>query len=302
MSNKTQTIIITVGLPASGKSTATDKFIKENPTYIKVERDELRKAFQNIEFGDRKFEDFITDIQYKAIHSALNNKYNVIISDTNCNIKYLKPLVEEFKYKANIIFNVFKTDLETCIERDSKRDRKVGEPVIRRMYENLIALRESGFLQEYKKEHYTEQYIPMNAFLPNCIIVDLDGTLCHTDGNRGIYDWKKVGVDRMDFHIGALLDSYSFDDRRADIMFLTGRSEECRKETEIWLKKRAFKGYKLIMRESNDFRKSTVVKKELYEKHIKGKYNVLFALEDKTDICQMWRAEGIKTLQVVNDK
>jgi len=104
---KNKHIIVTIGVPASGKSTWAKNFIKENPSYVKIERDDFRYGMKDISIGDRQFENFISDIQYKAIHSALNNKYNVIVSDTNCNLKYLKKLLEEFKYKADVTLKYF---------------------------------------------------------------------------------------------------------------------------------------------------------------------------------------------------
>ncbi|MGH7203736.1 MAG: AAA family ATPase, partial [Candidatus Levyibacteriota bacterium] len=48
-----------------------------------------------------------------------------------------------------------------------------------------------------------------------------------------------------------------------------------------------------------DFRKDAVVKKELYETHISGKYEVLFVLDDRDQVVEMWRKDlGLPCFQV----
>ena len=52
------------------------------------------------------------------------------------------------------------------------------------------------------------------------------------------------------------------------------------------------------MRKNGDFRKDFIIKKEIYEKFIKPKYEVLFVLEDRDQAVKMWREEGLTCLQV----
>ena len=53
------------------------------------------------------------------------------------------------------------------------------------------------------------------------------------------------------------------------------------------------------MRASGDTRKDSIVKKELYEKHIKNKYYVSFWLDDRNQVVDMVRKElGLLCLQV----
>jgi predicted kinase len=298
---KNKQIIVTVGVPASGKSTWAKNFVKENPSYVKVERDDFRYGMKDISIGDRQFENFITELQYKAIHIALNNKYNVIVSDTNCNGKYLKILLEEFKCKADVTLKFFTDSLETCYERDANRERSVGKDVIDRMFKGY---------QDVHNEFFDNNYFPKQEFiysstfnedLNDCVIVDLDGTLAHANGKRGYYEWSKVGMDDVDYEVCEIVNSSVRYGNK--IIFLTGRSNECYQETKEWLEKYIYTDdFLLLMRDSKDFRPSTVVKKELYEKFVKGTFNVIFALDDKEDVCEMWRSLGIKALQCLSDK
>ena len=54
----------------------------------------------------------------------------------------------------------------------------------------------------------------------------------------------------------------------------------------------------LYMRLPNDLRKDSIVKQEIYEMCIKDKYNVLFVLDDRDQVVNMWREQGLKCLQV----
>jgi hypothetical protein len=59
-----------------------------------------------------------------------------------------------------------------------------------------------------------------------------------------------------------------------EIFVVTGRDEVCRKITEDWLELYGIEYDRLIMR-PKDFRKDTLIKREIYENEIVGKYNLL---------------------------
>jgi hypothetical protein len=299
---KNKNIIVTIGLPGSGKTTWGKSFLKQNSDYVKIERDDLRFGLRDISIGDKNFETLITKLQYQMVHTALNNKYNVILSDTNCNKKYLEAFINEFKYKANITFKIFDTPVETCIDRDSKRERKVGEEVIKRMnngFKDVINNMDLNPITKLPEIHQPHFY---DDTLLDCIIIDLDGTIAHANNKRGIYDFKEVGVDDLDYNMFKIIESIASND--VALIFLTARSEICYDETLAWLTKNNFPllNYMLLMRNEGDFRPSTVVKQELYKTYVKGKLNVLCAFDDKTDVIEMWRDNDIKALQVISDK
>ena len=54
----------------------------------------------------------------------------------------------------------------------------------------------------------------------------------------------------------------------------------------------------LIMKPENDNRKDVIVKMELYIKHIYENYDVKVAIDDRNVVCKLWRAVGLKCLQV----
>lgn len=132
------------------------------------------------------------------------------------------------------------------------------------------------------------------------IICDLDGTLALI-GQRNPYDLTEMSEDLLNEPIANVLSVYDnqniFD---VDILIVTGRSDEYRKETEEWLRRHKITNYKhLYMRKAGDNRKDTSIKKEIYNHHIKEKYDIVFVLEDRDQVVRMWRKElGLTCLQV----
>lgn len=56
-------------------------------------------------------------------------------------------------------------------------------------------------------------------------------------------------------------------------------------------------GAELLMRAEGDTRPSAEVKRSLYESAIKGRYDVMFAIDDLEENIEMFKSLGIKTLQ-----
>ena len=54
------------------------------------------------------------------------------------------------------------------------------------------------------------------------------------------------------------------------------------------------------MRETNDYRQDAVIKKEIYEKEIEGKYCIQGVFEDRTQCVNMWRKLGLTCFQVTD--
>jgi hypothetical protein len=54
------------------------------------------------------------------------------------------------------------------------------------------------------------------------------------------------------------------------------------------------------MRKTDDNRKDCIVKKEIYETFIKDKYNVLFVMDDRNQVVNMWREQGLTCFQVAD--
>ncbi len=122
-------IYITIGLPASGKSTWTKK--RKLPY---ISSDEIRNQIFGIQF-DQAYEKYVWRTVYKMIGFAIAAKSDFIIDATNLNEMYRNEMIDYIRAVRDdviIIAVAFKTSAQTCIERDAKRNiGQVGESVIR---------------------------------------------------------------------------------------------------------------------------------------------------------------------------
>lgn len=128
------------------------------------------------------------------------------------------------------------------------------------------------------------------------IICDIDGTLAHMQ-DRDPYDYDKVDTDVVDKTTKNILRVFYGTNDYA-ILIVSGREDTCKHKTIGWLSKNYVMYDELLMRKHGDYRPDEVIKKEIYDKHIKDKYDVEFVLDDRNKVVKMWRGIGLKCLQV----
>ena len=139
-------IIIPVGLPASGKTNWAIEYINKNPDTVRVCRDDFRKMlfgkYHNFPFGDKRYEDFVTELEHDAIDTAITRGYNVIVDATNLRdphkFNYFTNNPSNIEVKTRIEDSFLSVPVEECIKRDKNRENGVGENVIRGMYNKYI--------------------------------------------------------------------------------------------------------------------------------------------------------------------
>lgn len=135
------------------------------------------------------------------------------------------------------------------------------------------------------------------------IIIDLDGTLAdirirlkHLQGGKK--DWKSFNktIETDDLHewCREIMVRFHHDHK---LIIVSGRVDDLKQETEEWLSRYNVPYDYLFMRKSNDFRPDNVIKLEIFEKEIRDKFSVLFVLDDRQKVVDMWRAQGLVVLQ-----
>ena len=298
---KNRKILLLVGIPASGKTTWKEKFLSQNDNYISVSRDDFRYMFKNSGWLDPKGEKLVSESVKQTIIRAINSKYNVVIDQTNVNIKHLNPFIEFCEKLADVEFQIFDIPYEVAVERDSKRKNSVGEEVIKKMYQNYLNLFESNFdFSIRKKKPLIVENIEwkINDNFPKAVIFDVDGTLAHNNGKRGYFDWNKVYVDVVDEKIRETLNV--FKNSGYKIIIVTGRDGSCEQLTKNWLKTNNIHFDQIFMRQEDDYRKDTIIKKEIYNDYIKDNFNVLGVFDDREKVCDLYRSLGLKVFQVAD--
>ena len=270
-------VILTKGLPASGKSTWARKMIDENPNcYKRINKDDLRDMLDNSKHTDDS-EKFILNVRDALILMAIEKGKHVIIDDTNFSTKHENRIRELIKGKAKLVIKDF-TDVpvETCIARDLKRQNSVGEKVIMHMYNQFLKPK--------------QQVIEVIEGLPHAIICDMDGTLALLNG-RNPYDASTCENDGLNKVVASLLIG-------KNVLIVSGREDKYREQTEKFLSKHNIQYVMLFMRTTDDIRKDSVIKNEIFDAHIRGKFNIDFVLDDRNQVVQAWRDMGLTCLQV----
>ncbi len=129
-------------------------------------------------------------------------------------------------------------------------------------------------------------------------IFDIDGTLAHMDDVRGPFEWHKVATDRVDDVVKRMFQLHRKNGDK--LICLSGRDMCCMVETEKWLIENGVRPDLLFMRPLNDFRKDSIVKREIYENEIRDKYRVVAIYDDRNQVVEMWRSLGLKVFQVAD--
>lgn len=290
--SKKQKIILTRGLPASGKSTWAKEFVKNsNGKAKRVNKDDLREMIDAGVYSKTN-EQMILNARDNLICNFIEGgAETIIVDDTNFEEKHfdnIKGLTDAFnnlgRHNITVEYKDFlDVSLDECLHRDSLRPKPVGEKVIKGMHQRYI-------LPTIKEG-------PVVNKKGNTIIVDIDGTLAHRC-DRQWFDYSKVDEDALDITVDGIVRSYA--KMGYIILIVSGRegTAECLSKTHAWLKKHNIPFYDLMMRKEGDFRRDSIVKKEIYDNDIKGKFDVEFVLDDRQQVVDMWREIGLKCLQV----
>ena len=134
------------------------------------------------------------------------------------------------------------------------------------------------------------------------VIFDIDGTLA--DVSERIHHVRKKPKNWNAFFAGMAQDKAIHSMVRLcnilyasgpQIILCSGRSEEHRDETVEWLAGQGVRYHGLRLRKDHDRRSDTVVKREMLDDIDKSK--ILFVVEDRSRVVEMWRSEGLVCLQ-----
>ena len=274
-------VILTKGLPASGKTTyATEQVNASNGKIKIVSKDKLR-AMLDCGLWSKKNEKYIIHVRDLLITDAVRYGFDVIVDDTN-----LAPIHEE-RVRAMVgkdadvkIKDFMHVPLRECIARDLKRDNgHVGEAVIRKMHGQYL--------------RSVPPVLQQHSDRPDAIICDLDGTLA-LFGNANPFD-RNFLADELNPAVAAILRNRP---PVEELIIVSGRNNKFEAVTRQWLAKYKLSPERLHMRKDGDYRKDSVIKEEIYHECIEDVYNVVFVLDDRSSVVDLWRSLGLSCLQV----
>lgn len=275
------------GLPASGKSTFAEDLVKKSGgQWVRVNKDLIRTMLHADKFTYSN--EKITFKSEKAlVYHLIREGKSVVIDDTNLGEKH-ENIWKDVANELGVSFqkHSFKTSFDVCLKRNADRGYKVPQSVIHRM---------------------ATQYKMIDGSWKDIIICDIDGTvgnLTHRlhyinrdnpkdNDYNSFYSYEEVIAD--DYRFDVIDKVKSEYDSGKTIIFVSGRSDICREATEHWLTFTGIPYSALLMRDSNDRRPDTEVKKDFLLQVLKD-YNIVRVYDDRPSVIRMWREHGLEVV------
>ena len=128
------------------------------------------------------------------------------------------------------------------------------------------------------------------------LISDVDGTVAIRNG-REPFEWSRLHEDLPNEGVIEVISRLA--QSGLQIIFISGREERYRSDTESWLNRHVHFQFELYCRNNEDYRKDSVIKQEIYLESIHERFKVLAVLDDRDQVVRMWRdVLGLTCLQV----
>lgn len=134
------------------------------------------------------------------------------------------------------------------------------------------------------------------------IIVDIDGTLADNKHRQSLVQTAPKQWDEFfklcefDSVIEPVAEVVRSMNRDHHILIVTGRPERYRESTVRWLRKHNVPFWSLYMREDDDHRPDHIIKHEILTQ-IRYVHDPILAIDDRPEVVNMWRENGIICLQ-----
>jgi predicted kinase len=321
MTEKTNMLIATRGLPGSGKSTwartyAAAEHIRTGRPVPVFSRDAFRDLIGVNQHGDHHGERAVTAAIEAAVTASLRQGLDVIVDAVHLRSPLLRSWVD-LAANLGVQFRVQDfTDvpLDECLRRNALRPARVPgrcdgaavpEDVIRTLHHKFLRGRTLPLpvpeTTPGKTFTVAAAYVPPDG-KPEAIMVDIDGTVADLNG-RDPYDVTTVSADLPNQPVIDVVRAML--DQGFDVVFMSGRPDRCYDDTRQWLAQHVLPDWyhtkfdwPLFMRKSGDTRQDATVKLELFDQHVRHNYRIRFVLDDRDQVVRAWRLIGLPVFQV----
>lgn len=140
--------------------------------------------------------------------------------------------------------------------------------------------------------------------MKNIVIFDLDGTIANLDHRIPLINctepnwdefYAKCDQDRLNNWCVELM--YALEQQNYNIYIVSGRRKDTEIKTLAWLRKHKVPYNKLVLvRENKDYTSDQKLKRNWLNTKI-DKERILFVVDDRQRVVDMWRKEGLVCLQ-----
>lgn len=228
--------------------------------------------------------------------------------------RYLS-VAKAYEYETEII--VLHVPFEECLVRctlrkdhETIKDEATAKKALNMFFSKYERVEDS------ESDKVTRRY-PEGKKEP-AVIVDLDGTLCNIDHRlhhvrtEGKKNWKTFSEGlSQDTPNAWCADLVSLiHNSRNTLVYCSGRSEEYRDKTIAWLKQHNLYwqcvennnvgipiAEHLYMRPNGDYRTDWIIKETILDFELLTKFDIVFAIDDRQQVVDLWRRRGITALQ-----
>lgn len=300
-------ICLTKGCPASGKSTWAKKEISKDPlNYVRINNDDIREMVNGSVFSP-DYEKIITETRNWMIKEALKRDKNIIIDNVNANKRHFETvckIAESMGKDIQVYEKMFYVELDELLTRDATRtgSAQVGAEVVKKFWKDLGGKQFKFY--HIKNEIFTKRTSASERFvdpmeqdesLLKCAVFDLDGTMADIR-HRNPYDASNCDKDSPNQHVVDLCKLLHANDYK--IFFFSGREDEHRVMTEVWLNIHFGYSYELFMRETGNKEDDRLLKERLFSAHVKNKFNCKLWVDDRLRVCKFIHEAGLPLFRV----
>lgn len=259
-----------------------------------VSRDIIRQSFGLVGKGVLQQDDerLVTKIETDMLRRAVRDSRHAVVDNTNLDDRRASAYATE----AHLMGTYFK---EVNLYDPAKDDLYISRSDIPT---NAVRRQCKSAKKMHPLQVRVERIVPVfnNPDLPSAYIFDVDGTLADSKGIRSPYDYSKVYRDRPIMavsNVAAAIDALNVQSpSMPQVIFVSGRKAECRKDTTQWLREVTGCEPLLFMRADGDDRHDAQVKYDILRNDILPRFHVLGVFDDRARVVQMWQSAGIRTM------
>lgn len=130
-------LLLLVGAPGSGKSTIREQLVNQSPDVVVISMDDRRKELTG-DANDQSRNNEVFSWQQREVYKAMKAKKNVVVDATNTT-KKLRKVLWDIGRRYGAACGAFYWDLplETLLERNAKREKRVPDEVVKRFYDTM---------------------------------------------------------------------------------------------------------------------------------------------------------------------